>query len=118
MAQNHLDDTTQISSTNYYPNSDSKAPIPQPQYTEPPLPILGEAWVKAYDTQGEDNFSQAGNLFRIMSQDQKQQLINNIAGGLVQANSLIQEKMLQQAYAADSEYGDMLKQALVQHARA
>jgi catalase len=112
MAQNHLSDKEQISSTNYYPNEDTNAPKPAPEYTEPPLPILADAWVKAYDTQEEDNFSQAGDLFRLMSTEQKMQLVNNIAGGLKMANTLIQEKMLKQFYAADPEYGDMIKLAL------
>jgi catalase len=73
---------------------------------------LGEAWIKAYDSQHEDNFSQAGDLFRLMSAAQKAQLVNNIAGGLKQASQLIQDKMLAQFYAADSEYAEMIKQAL------
>ena len=41
--------------------------------------ILGEAWIKAYDSQHEDNFSQAGDLYRLMSEAQKNQLAANIA---------------------------------------
>lgn len=113
MAQNHLSDKEQISSTNYYPNEDANAPKPAPEYTEPSMPILGDAWVRAYDTQEEDNFSQAGDLFRLMSMEQKQQLVTTIADGLKVATKLVQEKMLKQFYAADTEYGDMVKQALM-----
>ena len=112
MASNHLSDVAQISTTNYYPNDDANAPKPHPEYTEPALPLLHEAWIKAYDTQDEDNFSQAGDLFRLMSTDQKQQLVNNIAGGLKQASPESQDKMLKQFYAADTEYGNMIKQAI------
>jgi len=112
MAQNHLSDKEQISGTNYYPNEDSEAPKPAPEYTEPPLPILADAWIKAYDTEEDDNFSQAGDLFRLMNNEQKIQLVNNIAEGLRMANTLIQEQMLKQFYAADSEYGDMVRIAL------
>lgn len=112
MAQNHLSNKEQISSTNYYPNEDIHAPKPAPEYTEPPLPILTEAWIKAYNTEEDDNFSQAGDLFRLMNITQKQQLVDNIAGGLKMANAIIQEKMLKQFYAADAEYGDMLRKAL------
>jgi len=114
MAHNPLSDSAQISSTNYYPNEDANAPKPRVEFTEPALPILENAWIKAYDTQEEDNFSQAGDLFRLMSQDQKKQLVNNIAGGLVCATPLVQEKMFQQFYAADKEYGDMIMQAVSQ----
>lgn len=112
MATNHLSNAGQIKSTNYYPNDDENAPKPVPEYKEPPLPILEEAWIKAYDTENEDNFSQAGDLFRLMSQNQKEQLVNNIAGGLIEASEDSQQKMLKQFYAADKEYGDMIKNAI------
>lgn len=94
-----------ITNTNFYPNQDNHAPRPSSNFIEPPLPILGEAWVKAYDTQEEDNFSQAGDLYRLMSEDQKNILVENIAGGLGQASEEIQNKMLKQFYAADQDYG-------------
>jgi len=112
MAQNHLSSREQISDVNFYPHEQAHLATPSPEYTEPPLPILGEAWIKAYDSQHEDNFSQAGDLFRLMSADQKAQLVSNIAGGLKQASQLIQDKMLAQFYAADSEYAEMIKQSL------
>ncbi len=112
MAHNHLTNSEQISGVNFYPHEQSHLATPTPEYTEPPLPILGEAWIKAYDSQEEDNFSQAGDLFRLMNSDQKSQLVNNITGALKHANQLIQEKMLQQFYAADHEYGEMIKHAL------
>ncbi|MCC2625896.1 MAG: catalase [Burkholderiales bacterium] len=114
MARNHLSNKEQISSTNYYPNEDANTPKPAPEFTEPPLPILADAWIKAYDTQEEDNFSQAGNLFRLMNIEQKTHLVNNIASGLKMATTLVQEKMLKQFYTADKEYGDMVKLALHQ----
>ncbi len=99
---------------NFYPNDrlNEGAPAPVPEAAEPPMPILGEAWVKAYDTQDEDNFTQAGQLFRIMSEDQKNQLANNIAGGLSQATASVQERMLAQFSAADADYGARVKNAL------
>ncbi len=99
---------------NFYPNdrTDHGAPAPVPAMAEPPLPLLGEAWVKAYDTQEQDNFSQAGALFRIMSEDQKNQLAHNIATGLRHANASIQERMLNQCRQADPDYAFRVKQAL------
>lgn len=92
MAHNHLSTPEQISGVNFYPNEESDLAEPQPHYTEPAMPILGEAWIKAYDTQNEDNFTLAGDLFRLMSKDQKEQLVNNIAGGLSHASRLVQDK--------------------------
>jgi catalase len=112
MAINHLGNKEQINNVNFYPNEQSGHPEPDSSCVEPPLPILGEAWVKAYDSQNEDNFSQAGKLFRLMTKEQKNQLVNNIAGGLSQATPEIQNEMLKQFYAADQEYGDMIKKLL------
>ena len=63
-----------------YPNDRAAegAPTPSPELTEPPMPILGEAWLKAYDTQHDDNFTQAGNLYRLMSDDQKNRIWERI----------------------------------------
>lgn len=99
-------DNNQGGGVNFYPNDrgGEGAPVPVAEVAEPPMPILGEAWVKAYDTQDEDNFTQAGNLFRLMSEDQKNQLAKNIAEGLVQATASVQERMLAQFAAADPDY--------------
>lgn len=102
---------------NYYPNdrAGEGAPAPDVSVTEPPMPILGEAWLKAYDTQDDDNFSQAGDLYRLMSDDQKDQLTTNIADRLSHANASIQERMLVQFGAADSDYAARIKAKLKDH---
>ena len=99
---------------NFYPNdrAGEGAPVPQPEIAEPPMPILGEAWVKAFDTQAEDNFTQAGNLYRLMSDDQKNQLARNIAGGLIHATQSVQQRMLAQFAAADPDYAVRIQQAM------
>ncbi len=107
-------DNNQGGGVNFYPNDQlaDGAPAPQPEFTEPPMAILGEAWVKAYDTQEEDNFSQAGDLYRLMSEDQKNQLAGNIAGGLIHATKSVQERMLAQFNAADIDYAKRVSMAM------
>jgi len=107
-------DNNQGGGVNFYPNDRiaEGAPAPVAEVTEPPLPILGDAWIKTYDTQEEDNFSQAGNLYRIMNDDQKNQLARNIAGGLSQASASVQERILAQVKAADPDYAERVKKAL------
>ena len=73
------------------------------------MPALEEAWVKAYDTKDEDNFSQAGDLYRLMSEDQKNQLASNIAGPLSHANESIQGRMLEQFKQADADYANRVR---------
>jgi catalase len=99
---------------NFYPNdrTGTGAPAPMPEIAEPPMPILGEAWIKAYDTQDEDNFTQAGTLYRLMSNDQKNPLTGNIANGLIHATASVQERMLAQFATADADYAVRVKQAM------
>jgi len=99
-------DNNQGGGVNFYPNDriNQGAPAPVPEVAEPAMPIIGEAWVKAYDTQDEDNFTQAGMLYRLMNEDQKNQLVNNIAGGLIHATESVQKRMLEQFKAADADY--------------
>lgn len=95
----------QTREVNFYPNDRSAggAPVPDIRAQEPPLRISAET-VARYDQSGEDYYSQAGDLFRLMSEDQKRQLTGNIAGGLRHANASIQERMLAQFYKADPDY--------------
>jgi catalase len=103
---------------NFYPNDRTAhgAPAPVPQATEPPMPILGEAWIGAHDTQNEDNFTQAGNLYRLMSEEQKNQLADNIAAGLVYATNTVQTRMLKQFEAADPDYAARVEYAIKNNA--
>ena len=97
-------DNNQGGGVNFYPNDRATegAPAPVPEAAEPPMPILGEAWVKAYDTQQEDNFTQAGKLYRLMTDHQKTTLAQTIAGGLGQATKSVQQRMLAQFGEAGS----------------
>lgn len=107
-------DNNQGGGVNFYPNDRAAegAPAPVPEIAEPPMPILGEAWVRTYDTQEEGNFTQAGNLYRLMSDDQKNQLANNIAGGLIHATKSVQQRMLAQFGAADPDYAARVQKAM------
>ncbi len=104
----------QRGSVNFYPNDQvaGGAPQPDPSVAEPPLPLAEESLVDAYQTRDEDNFSQAGDLFRLMSAIQQQQLAKNIAEGLCHATPSIQARMLQQFISADSHYGALVQNAL------
>jgi len=103
-----------VSASNFYPNDRASqgAPVPTPEVAPPPMPVLADAWIGYHDQSEEDYHSQAGDLFRIMNADQKQQLFNNIAGGLSTANASIQERMLAQFAKADPAYAEGVRQAL------
>jgi catalase len=104
----------QGSGVNFYPNdrTGEGAPAPQPGLAPPPLPMLEQAWIRAYDTEDEDHYSQAGDLFRLMSDEQRRQLAHNIAEGLVQAGGSVRERMLNQFSQADPDYARRVSVAM------
>lgn len=102
----------QDSGVNFYPNDRAEAPRPPAQVAEPPMPLEENAWAGYHDSEGEDNFTQAGDLFRLMSEDQKNQLVFNIAGGLSASIRSVQDRMLEQFGAADPDYAKRVSKAL------
>jgi len=60
----------------------------------------------------DDDYIQPGNLFRLMSPEQQQELIANIVGSLKNAPKEIQEKMVAHFRKADQAYGDGVSQRL------
>ncbi len=102
------------SGANFYPNdrAEQGAPAEVPDVAEPPMPLEQDAWLGIHDNRDDDNFSQAGDLFRLMSPCQKGQLVHNIAAGLHQCTDVLQQRMLAQYEQADPQYAAMVKQAI------
>lgn len=98
------------SDVNYGPNSKS-GPEQDLSFKEPPLRIKGSA--DRYDHQKKsDDYSQPGDLYRLMSEDQKQQLIGNIAGSLTQTSSDVQKRMIEHFKQCDLNYGKRIEALL------
>jgi catalase len=102
----------QDSGVNFYPNDNKCAPMPVGEFASPPLPLLEDAWVMPYSQDEEDYFEQAGNLFRIFSDDEKLRLAATIAAGLSQADATVQQRMLDFIGKADTEYATLVQQAM------
>ncbi|NYE59001.1 catalase [Duganella sp. 1224] len=78
---------------------------------EPALALQGAA--ARYDARGtEDDYTQAGNLFRLMPADEQQNLFNNIAGPLSQVSAEIIARQLAHFDKADPAYGAGVRAAL------
>ena len=91
--------------TNYFPNSDDEAPPDHPEYKEPALP-LGDVAADRYNSrEGHDDYTQAGNLYRLMPPDEQDRLHKAIAGALGQAKPDIQMRQLCHFFRADIDYG-------------
>jgi len=90
-------------SVNYEPNSFG-GPVEDPSFKEPPLRVMGYA--DRYDHRvGNDDTTQAGNLFRLMKPDEKRRLIENIVNAMKTVPRYIQERQLEHFYKADADYG-------------
>ncbi len=78
---------------------------------EPVLALHGGAG--RYDGRGnEDDYTQAGNLFRLLSPQDKQSLFNNLAGPLSQVSKEIMQRQLGHFDNADPAYGAGVREAL------
>lgn len=97
-------------STSYEPNSFGEWQQ-QPDFTEPPLKVTGEAahWDHRED---DDYFTQPGNLFRLMSAEQKQTLFSNTAASIGPAKDFIKIRHIRNCYSADPGYGKGVADAL------
>lgn len=115
MCPAHGGQNMQGSGVNYYPNDqiNQGAPVPEPSVKEPPMPVLENAWIDRYSIGAdEDHYSQAGDLYRLMNDSQKNQLAENIAAGLVHASASAQQRMLQQFIKADKDYAQRIEAAM------
>ncbi len=114
MCPAHGGSNNQGSGVNFYPNdrADQGEAAPAPQVGAPPMPVEADAWIKPHDTAEYDHYSQAGVLYRLMSDEQKDKLTTTIAGGLVHASASAQERMLAQFAKADADYAERVKQAM------
>jgi catalase len=66
-----------------------------------------------YDTRAtDDHTTQAGNLFRLLSDEGKRKLIANIAGSLSQADAATQDRQIGHFLKADPAYGQGVAEAI------
>jgi len=95
---------------NYEPNSFGGAQE-DAAYRERPRTITGSV-DRHNHRAGNDDYTQAGNLFRLMPADAQQRLIDNIATSMSTVPKRIQELQVQHFYKADPAYGTGVAEAL------
>lgn len=101
------------SSVNYEPNSrGGPAQTGEPAYQ--PLEIHGIAGAQAQGKHRDDSdFVQAGALYRVMKEDERERLVANLAGSLAQVrDQAVVDRCVSYFRAADREYGDRLQKAI------
>lgn len=95
---------------NYQPNS-FDGPVDNPAMMEPPLRISGDA--ARYDHRvGNDDYTQAGNLYRLMGAEERGRLVANLVGALKPVPRFIQVRQITHFYRADPEYGTRVASGL------
>lgn len=93
------------SRSNYWPSSRPGMPDADPAYRDPAWDI-GQAIVDRFDsTKDHDDYTQAGNLFRMFDEGQRDRLATRIAGALGQARREVQMRQLCHFFRADEDYG-------------
>ena len=94
---------------NYEPNSFG-GPV-EGGASEPPLKIEGDA--DRYDHRaGNDDYTQAGDLFRLMTPDQRRRLIDNLVRAMQSVPEDIQQRQISHFRKADPAYGEGVAQGL------
>eukprot|EP00042_Codosiga_hollandica_P030137 m.173719 g.173719 ORF g.173719 m.173719 type:complete len:485 (+) comp53274_c0_seq1:37-1491(+) len=98
---------------NYFPSTTSGA-VSSPDIADA-TKVVTAGIAGHYKTawKDQDDFVQAGNLYRLMSASEKADLIANIAGHLRNARKDIQKKQIEIFRKCDPEYGSRLEQALL-----
>ncbi|MHC4550465.1 MAG: catalase [Planctomycetota bacterium] len=90
---------------NYWPNSREGMPDVAPQHKDPAWQ-LGQVIVDRFDsTVDHDDYTQAGNLYRLFDDAHRDRLAIRIAGVLGQAREEVQKRQLCHFFRADMDYG-------------
>jgi catalase len=82
----------------------SNGPKQDPHYAEPPLPLHGDA-DRYNHRDGADDYTQAGNLFRLFDTEQKRRLFDNIAAAMQGVPDEIKRRQIALFAKCDPAYG-------------
>lgn len=95
----------------YYEPNSLGGPTDDPSLNEPPLKLSGDADVYNH-RDGNDDYTQAGDLFRLFDDGQKQRLFANIAAAMGGVPKNIVDRQLEHFTKADPAYGAGVKKAI------
>jgi catalase len=101
---------------NYWPNSVAGTPMPGASYGDPAWQI-GAAIADRFDSTGHDDFTQAGDLYRLFDDGHRDRLTTRIARALSQARGEVQRRQLAHFANADPDYGRRVADKLGVHDR-
>lgn len=97
------------SAPNYEPNSFNGPKESQADH-DAPFEVTGMADRSVYDK--NDHFTQAGDLYRLMSEDEQTRLIGNIVAAMTGVPEEIQRRQIELFRKADADYGSRVAEGL------
>ena len=99
------------SHTNYYPNSTDQYQD-NPSVKQPPLEVDGPVYEHNFREDDDNYYEQPGKLFRLQSEESKQNLFKNTADEVGGASLRVQHRHIFNCYQADPDYGKGVAEAL------
>ncbi|MFC7394123.1 catalase [Scopulibacillus cellulosilyticus] len=96
-------------SGNYEPNS-FNGPQEVSDAAQAPLPVSGIAESVPYDK--NDHYTQPGDLYRLMSEEERGRLVDNIVNAMRPVKKEIQLRQIEHFRKADPEYGQRVAEGL------
>ena len=103
-------DSPKVTDAFYEPNSFG-GPVQDARFAEPPLKVSGDA-ARYNHREGNDDYTQAGNLFRLLPADEKERLYTNLAGAMEGVPEAIVQRQLAHFHKADPAYAAGVAKAL------
>ncbi len=95
----------------YYEPNSFNGPSEDKSFSEPPLRISGDA-DRYNHREGNEDYTQPGNLFRLFNDEQKQRLFQNIAAAMQGVPAFIVQRQLAHFHQADPAYAAGVAAAL------
>jgi catalase len=105
-----FDNNTKNPDAYYEPNS-FNGPKEDKRFAEPPLPLHGDA-DRYNHRDGNDDYTQPGNLFRLFTAEQKERLFGNIAAAMQGVPEQIKRRQIALFTKCDPAYGTGVAKAL------
>lgn len=95
----------------YYEPNSYGGPQEVPEHRQTPFTVSGNAGQTTYDQ--EDHYTQPGDLYRLMSEEERTRLVENIVAAMkpVERDD-IKLRQIQHFYKADPEYGERVAKGL------
>lgn len=100
----------------YYEPNSFNGPKEDKRFAEPALPLHGDA-DRYNHRDGNDDFTQPGNLFRLFDAEQRQRLFNNIAAAMQGVPEEIKRRQIALFAKCDPAYGAGVANAVKREGR-